>query len=170
MSTYIEVKADQVQHALAQLLERTGDVEPFFRRIGEAWLDRIHTRFETSTGPDGTPWATNSPVTIARYIASMGGKSKGGKAALPGKKPLIGASRRLISSFHFDADAESLTIASVVPYVFMQHFGGTKLQFPHLWGDIPARPMLPIQGDGTLYPQEETEIIEMLQQYLVPDQ
>ena len=29
-------------------------------------------------------------------------------------------------------------------YAAMQQFGGTKSQFPHLWGDIPARPFLGI--------------------------
>jgi phage gpG-like protein len=27
-------------------------------------------------------------------------------------------------------------------YTNMMQFGGTKSQFPHLWGDIPARPFV----------------------------
>jgi phage gpG-like protein len=48
----------------------------------------------------------------------------------------------------------------------MQQFGGTKAQFPNLWGDIPARPFLPITADGALYPAEESLIVDTLQRYL----
>lgn len=29
----------------------------------------------------------------------------------------------------------------------MMQFGGTKAQFPHLWGDIPARPYIGFSED-----------------------
>lgn len=47
-------------------------------------------------------------------------------------------------------------------YAAIQQFGGTKAQFPHLWGDIPARPFLPITPAGTLYPADREKILAAL--------
>ncbi len=33
-------------------------------------------------------------------------------------------------------------------YAAMQNFGGTKAEFPNLWGDIPARPFFPNAEQG----------------------
>jgi phage gpG-like protein len=35
-----------------------------------------------------------------------------------------------------------------MPYAAMQNFGGTKAEFPHLWGDIPARAFFPDKARG----------------------
>jgi phage gpG-like protein len=165
---YIEVASGPVDQLLAQLVERVGDTEPFLRSLGEKMAERIKGRFETSQAPDGTPWRANSAATLARYIQSRGGKAPGAKrkgAAVPGKKPLI-ASGEMARGIHYQVGDDSLLVASPAPQAFMQHFGGTRAQFPHLWGDIPARPFFPIQPDGTLYPVEEEAIVDALRDYL----
>ncbi|WP_248594777.1 hypothetical protein [Candidatus Accumulibacter contiguus] len=50
-------------------------------------------------------------------------------------------------------------------YAAMQQFGGTKARFPHLWGDIPARPFFPDAQRGLPAPLIE-QIILVLQDYL----
>jgi phage gpG-like protein len=45
-------------------------------------------------------------------------------------------------------------------YAAMQQFGGTKAEFPHLWGDIPERPFLGVSDD-------EKEILEIISDYLI---
>lgn len=42
----------------------------------------------------------------------------------------------------------------------MMQFGGTKAAFPHLWGDIPARPFL---GLST---QDESDILDTISEAL----
>jgi len=42
----------------------------------------------------------------------------------------------------------------------MQQFGGTKSEFPWLWGDIPARPYLGISD------ADEIEVLEIINEYL----
>jgi phage gpG-like protein len=45
----------------------------------------------------------------------------------------------------------------------MMNFGGTKAQFPHLWGDIPARPFMPI---SKLPNQWEKDIVEIIKRHI----
>ncbi|MFK3602796.1 hypothetical protein [Pseudomonas sp. AP19] len=40
-------------------------------------------------------------------------------------------------------------VGSDKPYAAMMQFGGGA-DFPHLWGDIPARPFLPMDAKGNL--------------------
>ncbi len=54
----------------------------------------------------------------------------------------------------------ALEIGSPKKYAAMQQFGGTKADFSHLWGGIPARPFLGISN------QDETDILSILQQHL----
>jgi len=45
-------------------------------------------------------------------------------------------------------------------YAAMMQFGGTKSEFPNLWGDIPARPFLGISED------DKTDILTILERHL----
>ena len=48
----------------------------------------------------------------------------------------------------------------------MQQFGGSKRSYPNLWGDIPARPFLPVTLGGDLYPAERARILDALNDFL----
>lgn len=52
-------------------------------------------------------------------------------------------------------------------YAAMQQFGGKKSEFPHLWGDIPARPFLPVDQAGNLSPTAEAKVVDIIQEYLL---
>lgn len=165
MNQHIEINNGSVAQLLKQLGQRAGDMEPFLRALGEDVVERIKGRFGTGTGPDGAPWAPNSPVTLARYIQSHGRRSGKRAPAAPAKRPLI-ASGEMSRGIHYQVNADALLVASPAPQAFMMQFGGTKAQFPHLWGDIPARPFFPVRADGSLYPDEEQEILDALTHYL----
>lgn len=186
MSNTIDVQSTAVIDILSRLAERTGDVTPYLLGLGEDIMERTKQRFETSTGPDGKAWAPNSAATLRNYLKNNGvlakvatAAAKGGKGgaskpdvwrinslqAMTTKKPLIAGG--LLSQQIFPRVADgSLTVTSSRLYAFMQQFGGTKGQFPHLWGDIPARPFFPVMPDGALYSAEEAKIVEGLRQYL----
>ena len=83
------------------------------------------------------------------------------------KRPLIGNSGDLRHQFHVNVDQNGVIVASSMPYAAMQQFGGTKAAFKNLWGDIPARPFLPIKQNGDLYPGDQAKILSMLNSYLV---
>jgi phage virion morphogenesis protein len=150
----IEIDDTAVLAALNRLSQGVSDPRPVLMEIGESLMESTKQRFETSTAPDGTPWAPNSEVTVLKYLEKVsgaygkkGGLTKKGMMALLGKKPLIGESGDLAREFSYSVEGNTLTVGSTMPYAAMQQFGGSKARFPHLWGDIPARPFLGISDD-----------------------
>jgi phage virion morphogenesis protein len=123
----IAFEDDDVQRMLQRLLAATGDVSPALRNIGEILVASTQDRFETKHGPDGEAWARNAPATIER---------KGRDNPLFEHGDLA---RQIHSALIGD---DTLEVGSSLPYAAMQQFGGTKAEFPWLWGDIPARPFL----------------------------
>lgn len=169
----IDIADNAVQAALQTLASRVANTQPVMQAIGEDIMARSKARFETSTGPDGVPWKANQPSTLARYLAQTSGNykksgdlSKKGAARLAGKKPLIGHSGDLRREFHVNAVVNAVTIGNTMKYAAMQQFGGTKAAFPHLWGNIPSRPFMPIKQNGELYPDEQARILATIRKYL----
>lgn len=168
----IEIKIDdaQVVAALNRLAAKAGDLRPAMQDIGEHLLVTTKRRFDTSTAPDGTPWAPNKQSTLLARLGSASGvwdhqgrrmgTKKGylrqngrlgakGVATIMGKKPLIGESRSLGTTISYRVTADGVEIGSPMEYAAMQQFGGSKSKFPHLWGDIPARPFLGLSEEDT---------------------
>lgn len=196
MSFTIEVNNSAVLAAFNRLLQVGQDLNPIMRVIGEDVVERAKQRFETSTAPDGTPWAANSDTTLRAllhsksdsraafshldsrkvgsafveykkgYFKKDGSLTKKSQNLLANKKPLIGESKDLSRQIHSAYGDNSVTVSASPVYAAMQQFGGKKSDFPHLWGDIPARPFLPITQAGNLYPDEEHEILKVLNAYL----
>lgn len=125
--------------------------------IGEKMLERTKERFEQSNDPYGNPWAPNSDTTLraalhgkgTNHFKKNGSLRKSGVELLAGKKPLIGESRSLSTQFHSTVlGNDTVTVSSSMVYAAMQQFGGTRAEFPNLWGDIPARPFFPNAAQG----------------------
>jgi phage gpG-like protein len=173
MSKAIDVQSAAVTAALNALGARVGDLSPVLMALGDDIVERTKQRFATATGPDGTPWLPNTQATLIAYLEKRGGFSgktgkltKKGQALAVGKRPLQGESGDLERQFStLVVGGNTLLLGSMI-YAVMQQFGGTKAQFPNLWGDIPARPFLPITPDGALYPEEESRIVDGLTQYI----
>jgi phage gpG-like protein len=167
----IEIADDDVTQALSKLSDLDEITHSILDQIGDFLIDTTKQRFATSTAPDGTPWASNSQVTILQYLRRKSGIYEGkqrvgtkdgffyqkddkrkrkGKLAAEGvntvmsKKPLIGETGLLASQIFRDFDSDgSLIIGSTRKYAAVQQFGASKRQFGNApWGDIPARPFL----------------------------
>lgn len=163
----ITIEDRSVLSALQALSASLDDLTPAMRDIGEHLSETTHQRFVSSTGPDGQAWIGNSEVTILQYLGHFGGSfkkdgslSKKGSVRYSSKKPLIGETRSLESTIHYVAGSNFVEIGSPMIYSAMQQFGGSKSEFPHLWGDIPARPFLGLSGD------DERAILDILDGYL----
>ena len=169
-----EVNDQAVRHALAALAQRVQNMRPHLMAIGEDITERAKQRFATSTGPDGQRWAPNGTAVLMAAITRIGksGRKKDGSLNAKGlktassKKPLIGPSHDLERQIFPAVQGNSLTVTSSPVYAAIQQFGGKKSEFPHLWGDIPARPFMPIRPDGSLYPAEQALILEQINEYL----
>lgn len=124
--------------------------------INEKMLEFTKERFEQSADPYGTPWQQNSDTTLravlhrsGKNFTKKGALSKRGQTTLAGKKPLIGESKSLSTQLHSLVIGDELaTVSSSMVYAAMQQFGGSKAEFPHLWGDIPARAFFPDASRG----------------------
>jgi phage gpG-like protein len=176
MASFIEINSRPVSAVLTALRDKLGDVSPFLKAVGEDIVERIKGRFASGAAPDGSRWAPNSQVTLIRYLQQRGGFSEKtgkilakGRALAISKRPLQGQSGDLARQNHYlIVGGQELVVSNSMVYAAMQHFGGTKAQFPHLWGNIPARPFMPITPAGELYPGEQDAIVEGLRQYLNP--
>lgn len=164
----IEIDSAQVVRELDRLIRQSSDVTPALREIGELGIETTRRRFAVGKAPDGTPWAPNSHVTILQYLGRFSGSyrkdgrlSKAGAGRVTGKKPLLGESRTLSTAIQYRlVDATAVEWGSDRPQAAMMHFGGTKAQFPHLWGDIPARPFLGLSDE------DEGSILDILAGHL----
>lgn len=176
----IQVNDKQVLDVLAALTRRTQDLRPALREIGEDIAESTKRRFASATAPDGTPWEANSASTLIMFGNSLlGHRNKKGERSyayskaggvlsskgmdrLVNKKPLTGETKALQRGINYQVNGtSSVSIGSPMVYAAMQQFGGTKAQFPHLWGDIPARPFLGLSDP------DKTNILEIVGSYLV---
>lgn len=110
--------------------------------------------FEANGRPS---WAGLSPVTKARRAALGYGSDN----ILRVRGKLFDA----ITPFSGNGFA-GVGVSHTIPYAAMQQFGGKKSQFPKLWGDIPARPYIPIDKNGNLQPEAEDAVIGVVTHYL----
>lgn len=168
-TTSVKIDDDGFTASLQRLLERGGDTSTLTFLIGQGVEERIDARFASSTGPDGQRWKANSPVTMAREALRLaiakgnrrkdGSLNKRGAERLAAKKPLIGETGTLRDQIAMLADGAGVTVTASPVYAAIQQFGGNRAEFPHLWGDIPARPFMPVTPDGDLYPAEAEAIM-----------
>lgn len=141
----IIAKDMEIMDELQRLEHAAGDISPALKEIGEVLVESTKQRFVSGEGPDGQAWAENSPVTIDRK-----GRNK----------PLIDEGT-LAEQLSYAVTGNQLEVGSSMEYAAMQQFGGTKSEFPHLWGDIPARPFLGISES------DAEEILAIVHDHLV---
>lgn len=141
----INVSTDEVERAITDLLNKGEDLTAPMKSIGEEMINRTQQRFRDKEAPDGTPWAANSPVTEKR-------KGHG--------RVLKGESKQLAKQFSYSASSDGVEWGSLMIYAAMMNYGGTKAEFPHLWGDIPGREFIGLNDD------DEDEVLGILADHL----
>lgn len=112
---------------LDRLQNRIVNLRPLLLEIGEDEVLATKLRFSSTTDPDDNLWAVNSAVTLAHKSGST---------------PLTNFGN-FSNSINYDPPGiDSITIGTNADQGRMMQYGGKKNDFPHLWGDIPARPFL----------------------------
>lgn len=146
MRIQVDYDDQEVTRLLQRLIDAGGNPRPALLEIGEELVDSTKKRFETTSGPDGTPWARNKASTIKRK----------------GRDKPLTASGTLMDQINYQLTGnDTLEVGSPTVYAAMQQFGGTKEEFPHLWDDIPAREFIGISTE------DEEKIIETFNSYLL---
>lgn len=148
----IEINDAATIAVLNRAAERFDNRLPLHTRIGDILVKSTKDRFAKGESPEGVKWAPKSPATLAKYGAR--------KSNRVDSRPLFGPSGILSSQIFSEPEADQVAIGSARIYAAMMQKGGTKAQFPHLWGDIPARPYL------GLSPKDVTDIIAETEDWL----
>lgn len=141
----LELKDDAVLAALSRLAAGMEDMTDPMNDMGEFLVVSTKRRFCAGLGPDGTAWPANSPITLARKNDA---------------RPLFGPSGRLNQDIFHEAGPKQVEVGSPRVQAAMMQFGGAKSAFPHLWGDIPARPFIGLSE------ADETGILEIVTEWL----
>ena len=134
--------------ALQRMINSSTHLSPAMKEIGKVLTESTKQRFVSTTSPDGERWALNS------VLSTLIDDRKHGDRPLTDHGILGDA-----INYQLLGD-DGVMIGSPMEYAAMQQFGGTKAEFPNLWGDIPARPFLGISS------QDENEILTILRNYL----
>lgn len=141
----VEIEDRAFLAALTRLAAGMEDMTEPMNDIGEFLVVSTKRRFGQGTAPDGSPWAANSPVTLARKTDT---------------RPLFGTSGQLNQQIFHEAGPKQVEVGSNRVQAAMMQFGGTKAAFPHLWGDIPARPIIGLSDE------DETAILDIVTEWL----
>ena len=151
----ISVTDTGVHDTVARLIRRFDNPQPALRAIGELLVEFTKERFARSQDPYGRAWAPNAETTLRRALdrhpknrTKSGDLYARGQRVLAGKKPLIGESKSLSTQIHYRVVPGAVEVRSSMVYAALHQFGASKAKFPHLWGDIPARPFFPDAGRG----------------------
>lgn len=150
----IEVRDQEVQDLLNQLLARTGDLSAPMADIARALANITEDAFASETSPFGEPWVPLALSTIKR-------REKQG--TWPGKK--LQVSGQLAASIASESGKDYAELSAGKVYAAIQQFGGEAGR-GHA-ADIPARGFLPVDALGGLPEPTEKQILEILADYLV---
>jgi phage virion morphogenesis protein len=151
---------------LPEYTKRLKNLKPAMDAIGAAILSEVDLGFREQRDPWGEPWAALSEKTTLPMRRK--GKGKG-----PGAQILMNTGK-LAESFSHQATKRSVVVGTTKKYAGTHQFGAaqgaygrTKRNGPIPWGDIPARPMLPIRGGKVDLPKDmQLEIMDAVLTHL----
>ena len=179
MAQLIELTGRSALDHLQGFVAREKNMRPVLLEIGEDMAESTKGRFATATGPDGTAWAPNSALTLARYSANFARKKDGeftkrSAAKLAAKKPGTGETRALGTTINYQLQGDdAVAIGSPMVYAGTFHYGAKSGEFgfgfyktregsfPLPWGDIPARPFLGASDE------DKANIVDLVNSYLM---
>ncbi|BBP71880.1 hypothetical protein PHLH6_38840 [Pseudomonas sp. Seg1] len=149
----IEINQQSLQQTLSEIESAVGDLNPLMQTIATELASQTEENFEHEGRPR---WPELSDVTTEN-------RAKHGH--WPGQILQVSAAG-LAASITTHTKASSAMVGSNKPYAAMMQFGGDQADFPQLWGDIPARPYLPMDSEGHLQPQAESAVLLLALSYL----
>lgn len=149
----VQLEHQRLQETLRTIEWAVGDLSRLMRGIAAELASQTEENFEQQGRPD---WMPLSEATTER-------RKKSG--TWPGQMLQVSAGG-LAASITTQSDDSSALVGSNKPYAAMMQFGGSKSDFPHLWGDIPGREYLPMDADGQLQPEAEEAILDLAMDHL----
>lgn len=157
----IQVHDVDASATLQGMLGRLADLSPAMQVIGDTIVDTAQMAINDGRSPLGALYAPLSKTTTAK---------RG-----PGAQPLRDTGRLMNSIQSADVTADGVTVGTNVIYAAVQQFGAKKGAFgtmrngsPIPWGDIPARPFMPLAANGEpeLPPAVADDILDIMGRFL----
>ena len=146
----ITVDDAQVQASLARLIRHISDLTPIMEDIGAALGNLTEDAFQA----EGPGWPQLKQSTV----------KKRGSA-----HPILQDDRLLAGSITHGGDRNSAWVGASKIYAAVQQFGQrkgasgtTRRGAPIPWGDIHARPYIPMTASGGLTPASHDEVMDSL--------
>lgn len=149
----VKLDHQRLQQALHQIEWAIGDLALLMQGIATELAQQTEENFEHEGRPG---WAELSDTTTDR-------RAKHGH--WPGQILQVSAAG-LAASITTQSTHSMALVGSNKPYAAMMQFGGEQADFPHLWGDVPARPYLPIDATGELHAAAEQALLELALSHL----
>lgn len=153
----VELEDEALTRRLDELVDRMDRPIGFYKGVGEYLTEvAIPRNFAQEAAPDGTPWASLRPVTIARREAK-------------GQTPItiLRASGGMAGGINYETTDDHVLVGSPAPQAAVMQLGAAQGSFgqtsrggPIPWGDIPARPFLGLSAE------DELEIIRIAEHWL----
>lgn len=120
MGATLQVTIDdrEVTALFSNLLARLGNLGPFMEEVGQIVVDDVAVNFQGRHDPEGVPWKPVSAAWAARK-------------KLLGKSPenILILSRMMMSSIHYTAKSDSVTVGTNEPKAATHQFGAPKGSF-----------------------------------------
>ena len=152
----INFDASELERALHNAANHLTHTEPLMEDISRALLSETMMNFQFGGRP---AWAGLSPLTIARR--------RGGAGAILQD---TGELKRSIKATHSN---DTATVGSNLKYAPTHQFGARQGEFgrsdrntPLPWGDIPARPFIPMDKNGDISHDGFLVVREVVNRYL----
>jgi phage virion morphogenesis protein len=190
----IQIHDQAVRAALGALQQRVQSMQPLLQALGDDITQRAKQRFNTETGPDGQRWKDNTPATKkakgGKSILFDKGELRrqivpqvAGNTLTVSSTPIYAAIQQFGATIHKQAgtttvrhrtDAKGELLRSAIMngkgliFAKASHKRALERSFPTKAHTIiiPARPFMPVRADGSLYPQEQTELLALLNAFL----
>lgn len=174
----VQVQDAGVQSLLRRLQAAMGNMQPAMDEIGSTLNDRIRLGFKASTDPWGNRWKSIGQAAIMGRLAHRTDSfGKKGKISAKGKGYLMGGIKPLLdtgalrNSITHNATTHSVEVGTNIKYAKTHQFGANQGAFgrtrrggPIPWGNIPARPFLPIRNDrADLPPAWLADVVGIIQ-------
>ena len=152
----INFDASELERVLHNAANHLTDTAPLMEDISRALLSETMMNFQFGGRP---AWAGLSPLTIARR--------RGGAGAILQD---TGELKRSIKASH---TVDTATVGSNLKYAPTHQFGARQGEFgrsdrntPLPWGDIPARPFIPMDKNGDISYDGFLAVREVVNGYL----
>lgn len=165
----VSVDCVEVTLALSRLAKRLGDLRPAMAEIGAAMVNAKDLGFRAESDPWGKAWAPLSAVTFARrrkgskrilrdtgHLQDSIAYTADGDSATMGVGVGVSTNVKYAGTHQFGARMgeygrySQVSRRSKFKEGDFRRNAGTVKGFPIPWGDIPARPFLPLSPAGSV--------------------